>query len=231
MAWVFGELELDPDRRELRSRGDLVALEPQAFDVLVYLVTHHDRVVPKEELMDQIWAGRFVSEAAVTSRIKQARRAVGDDGQSQAYIRTSHGRGYRFVAEVGQSSGPGPDRPATSTAAPASKSGVRSPILSVRSGENEITYQITGQGPPDVVLLTGSSFPLASAAEDPSSLAHASEQIITAVADFIEDAATAQAPSRSLSALSGLAGATSRRWRRCSSSSAAPSGGARRTRW
>ena len=92
MEWVFGELRLDTGRRELRCRGELVPLEPQTFDVLAYLVTHRDRVVPKEELMDQIWGGRFVSEAAVTSRIKQARRAVGDDGQSQSSIRTSHAR-------------------------------------------------------------------------------------------------------------------------------------------
>ena len=73
-------------------------MEPQAFDVLVYLVRHRDRVVSKDELMDQVWGGRFVSETAVTSRIKQTRRAVGDDGESQRVIRTLHGRGYRFVA-------------------------------------------------------------------------------------------------------------------------------------
>ena len=73
-------------------------MEPQAFDVLVYLVRHRDRVVSKDELMDQVWGGRFVTETAVTSRIKQIRRAVGDDGESQRVIRTLHGRGYRFVA-------------------------------------------------------------------------------------------------------------------------------------
>ena len=73
-------------------------MEPQAFDVLAYLVSHRDRVVAKEELMDGVWGGRFVSETAVTSRIKQVRRAVGDDGRAQRLIRTLHGRGYRFVA-------------------------------------------------------------------------------------------------------------------------------------
>jgi len=78
VRFAIGELLLDADRRELHHDGILVALEPQAFDVLVHLVRHRDRVVPKEELMDEVWGGRFVSETAVTSRIKQVRRALGD---------------------------------------------------------------------------------------------------------------------------------------------------------
>ena len=76
MVLAFGDgLELDTALFELRAAGRRVPLEPQAFDVLAYLVAHRDRVVPKEELMDAVWGGRFVSEAAVTSRIKQVRRA------------------------------------------------------------------------------------------------------------------------------------------------------------
>ena len=93
-------LVLDAARFELRRDGRTVPMEPQTFDVLTYLVSHRDRVVPKEELMDAVWGGRFVTEAAVTSRIKQARRALGDDGRGQRMIRTVHGRGYRFIAEV-----------------------------------------------------------------------------------------------------------------------------------
>ena len=95
-----GDLEFDPALFEVRRGGVPVPLEPQAFDVLAYLVSHRDRVVPKEELMDGVWGGRFVSETAVTSRIKQVRRALGDDGHSQRMIKTLHGRGYRFVAPV-----------------------------------------------------------------------------------------------------------------------------------
>jgi hypothetical protein len=79
----FEDLELDLSRVELRRSGVRVPVEPQVFEVLAYLVNHRDRVVPKEELMDKIWGGRFVSEAAVTSRIKQARQAIGDNGQAQ----------------------------------------------------------------------------------------------------------------------------------------------------
>ncbi len=100
MGLAFGDLELDLAAFELRRAGQRVPMEPQAFDVLVYLAEHRDRVVSKEELMDQVWGGRFVSESAVTSRIKQVRRVVGDDGQRQSVISTLHGRGYRFVARV-----------------------------------------------------------------------------------------------------------------------------------
>jgi DNA-binding winged helix-turn-helix (wHTH) protein len=96
----FAAWELDLDRRELRHEGDSVAVEPQVFDVLSYLVVNHERFVSKEELLDNIWGDRFVSESALTSRIKSARRAVGDSGQSQHVIRTVHGRGYRFVAAL-----------------------------------------------------------------------------------------------------------------------------------
>jgi pimeloyl-ACP methyl ester carboxylesterase/DNA-binding winged helix-turn-helix (wHTH) protein len=100
VRFVFGGCELDVQRLELRRDGEAVAVEPQVFDVLVHLLRHRDRVVSKEELLDEVWGDRFVSESALTSRIKAARRAIGDDGASQRIIRTLHGRGYRFVAEV-----------------------------------------------------------------------------------------------------------------------------------
>ena len=77
-----------------------MAVEPQVFDVLVHLLRHRDRVVSKVELLDEVWGDRFVGESALTSRIKAARRAIGDDGATQRIIRTFHGRGYRFVADV-----------------------------------------------------------------------------------------------------------------------------------
>ena len=100
MTYFFGDTEIDPVLFEVRRGGHPVPVEPQVFDVLRYLVQHRDRVVSKEELLDSVWGDRFVSESALTSRIKEARRAVGDDGQAQRVIRTQHGRGYRFVAEV-----------------------------------------------------------------------------------------------------------------------------------
>jgi DNA-binding winged helix-turn-helix (wHTH) protein/tetratricopeptide (TPR) repeat protein len=96
----FGDCEVSLERLELRRVDKLVGMEPQVFEVLTYLLRHRDRVVPKTELLDKIWGNRFVSESALTSRIKSARRAVGDTGRDQRIIKTIYGRGYRFVADV-----------------------------------------------------------------------------------------------------------------------------------
>jgi len=147
------DLELDTALFEVRRGGVAVALEPQAFDVLAYLVAHRDRVVPKEELMDAVWGGRFVSETAVTSRIKQARRAVGDDGQAQRLIRTLHGRGYRFVADVEVADG---DAAAGAVPEPrAEPSGSSAPVRYTVSDGLHIAYQVTGSGDRDIVLASG----------------------------------------------------------------------------
>ena len=100
MAVRFGPFEVDADAYELRRDGETVHVEPQVFDVLRYLLEHRDRMVSKEELLEQVWGTRFVSESALTSRVKAVRRAVGDDGREQRVIRTVHGRGYRFVAPI-----------------------------------------------------------------------------------------------------------------------------------
>ncbi len=100
MIYTFGAFDLDTDMFELRRAGAPVAMEPQVFNVLAYLVEHPDRVVTKNELLDNVWGDRFVSESALTTRIKAARRAVGDDGARQRVIKTVHGRGFRFVAAV-----------------------------------------------------------------------------------------------------------------------------------
>jgi len=105
MSWAFDEYELDPAALELRHHGDVVPMEPQVFQVLVHLVEHGDRVVTKAELLDAVWGTSFVSESALTTRIKSARQAVGDDGKAQRVIRTFHGRGYRFVLPVARVSG------------------------------------------------------------------------------------------------------------------------------
>ncbi|HEX2563104.1 MAG TPA: transcriptional regulator, partial [Acidimicrobiales bacterium] len=97
---LFGDVVLDTDRYELCRAGEPVHVEPQVFDVLALLLANRHRVVPKTELLDTVWGDRFVGESALSSRIKAARQAVGDDGSAQKVIRTVHGRGYRFVADV-----------------------------------------------------------------------------------------------------------------------------------
>jgi len=100
MRFEFADCTVDLDGLQLRRGGVRVHLEPQVFDVLAYLLTHRDRVVPKRELLENIWGDQHVSESALTSRIMAARRAVHDDGRQQRIIRTAFGRGYQFVAEV-----------------------------------------------------------------------------------------------------------------------------------
>jgi len=100
MQYRFAEFELDISRRELRRLGESVHIEPQVFDLIVHLVRNHDRIVSKDELIDTVWHGRIISEAALSSRINGARRALGDNGTDQLFIRTLHKRGFRFVGEV-----------------------------------------------------------------------------------------------------------------------------------
>jgi class 3 adenylate cyclase/DNA-binding winged helix-turn-helix (wHTH) protein/tetratricopeptide (TPR) repeat protein len=100
MQYIFGVYTLDVQRDELRTAAEVVQLDRQVFAVLVYLVLHHDRVVPRQELFEQLWPERFVSEAALERCIAVARRAVGDSGRRQHTIQTVHGRGYRFIAPV-----------------------------------------------------------------------------------------------------------------------------------
>ena len=139
MIVAFADVELDLSQVELRRAGLRVRVEPQVFEVLAYLVKYRDRVVMKEELMDQVWGGRFVSETAVTSRIKQARQALGDDGQTQRFIRTVHGRGYRFVAAA-REVGPAPRH---------------APVHYAVCDSLQIAYQVTGGGERDIVLVAG----------------------------------------------------------------------------
>ena len=100
MVYQFGAFELDVATIELRADGKLCSLEPQVFALLALLVENRDRVVSKEEIIEKVWDGRIVSDAAIASRVKSARQALGDDGRSQRFIRTLHRRGFRFVAEV-----------------------------------------------------------------------------------------------------------------------------------
>ena len=89
MIFEFDDAELDLDRYQLRRGGQAEAVEPQVFDLLAVLIRERHRVVSKEELLDTVWGNRFVSESALTSRVKAARRAVGDDGRGPVEDRRS----------------------------------------------------------------------------------------------------------------------------------------------
>jgi DNA-binding winged helix-turn-helix (wHTH) protein len=111
---AFGDCVIDSERRELRRRAELVALEPQVFDLLVYLVQQRDRVVSKDDLLQAVWGGRVVSDSALAARINVARRALGDDGEAQHWIRTLPRKGARFIGAVREERAPAP----TSSPAP-----------------------------------------------------------------------------------------------------------------
>lgn len=96
----FRDFELDTARFELRHAGKRIAIEPQVFDLLAFLARNSGRTVTKEEVFTAIWGDRIVSDAALSSQIKAARKALGDDGVSQHTIATVHGRGFRFIAPI-----------------------------------------------------------------------------------------------------------------------------------
>ena len=100
MLYRFENHVLDTDRRELRRGGILLAVEPQVFDLLVFLVRNCDRMVSKEDLLASVWNGRIVSDATLASQINAARRAIADNGKGQRLIRTIFGKGIRFVGPV-----------------------------------------------------------------------------------------------------------------------------------
>ena len=100
MIYHFGDYVLNTRLYELRHTGVPCPLEPQVFDLLLYLIQHRDRVVSKRELLEHVWSDRVVSDTTLDHRLMHARRAVGDSGRHQRCIKTVHSRGYRFVAPV-----------------------------------------------------------------------------------------------------------------------------------
>jgi len=100
MSYRFGDWELDTELYELRRGGTPAKVEPRVFDLLHFLVRNAGRVVSRDEIVEAVWDGRIVSEATISTCLKAARQALGDDGRTQRFIKTVHGRGFRFVGEV-----------------------------------------------------------------------------------------------------------------------------------
>jgi TolB-like protein/Flp pilus assembly protein TadD len=115
MIYRFDHFELDGEKVELRASGRVVPVEPQVFALLQFLIENRDRAVTKDEIIDKVWDGRIISDSALSSRVKSARQALGDDGAAQKFIRTIHRIGFRFVAEV--------------------EAGVKKPLLTITSNE------------------------------------------------------------------------------------------------
>lgn len=114
MRYLFEDFSLDTDKRELRRGKDTVAMTPQAFDVLLYLIRNRERVVSKDDLISAIWGGRAISDAALATRLNAARAAVGDGGDQQRLIKTLQRKGFRFIGIVQEIDKPDADVVGTS---------------------------------------------------------------------------------------------------------------------
>ncbi len=106
MQFLFGDCVLDPDRRELTRRSEVVAVGPQVFDLLVYLIRNRAHVVSKDDVLDAVWSGRIVSESTLTSHINAVRKAIGDSGEAQRLVKTIARKGFRFVGDIREAQSP-----------------------------------------------------------------------------------------------------------------------------
>jgi TolB-like protein len=100
MQYQFDNFILDTERFQLMRYGEAVRTEPQVMELLIFLIENRGRMVSRIELNDSVWNGRVVSDSALSSRIKIARKVLGDDGRKQRYIRTIHKKGFTFTSEV-----------------------------------------------------------------------------------------------------------------------------------
>jgi DNA-binding winged helix-turn-helix (wHTH) protein len=116
LRYFFEDFALDTDRRELRRGADVVPTTPQVFDLLDYLIQHRERVVSKDDLINAVWNGRIVSDAALTTRLNAARTAIADGGDKQHLIKTLPRKGFRFVGAVQEG-----QKPATASAGSAAQ--------------------------------------------------------------------------------------------------------------
>jgi TolB-like protein/DNA-binding winged helix-turn-helix (wHTH) protein/tetratricopeptide (TPR) repeat protein len=150
MIFAFGDFQLDTGLYELRHLGRPRKVEPQVFDLLHCLLRHHHRVVGREEIVAEVWEGRAVSEATISTCLKGARQAIGDDGRAQSLIQTVRGRGLRFVGKVievpaapsgaetpARQAGPGPG-----AVEPATAAAVATPVGAVRAGTDRPTVAV-----------------------------------------------------------------------------------------
>ena len=145
LIYRFGSCELDTTAYEFRRGGEPRTIEPRVFELLQYLVENSDRLISKDEIIDQVRSGRVVSDSAVSSQIKAVRRAIGDDGKAQNLVRTVHGKGFRFVADV-----------STETAKPSPTKDVKTGPTRVQQSVRfciaddgtQVAYAKAGSGPP-----------------------------------------------------------------------------------
>jgi DNA-binding winged helix-turn-helix (wHTH) protein/tetratricopeptide (TPR) repeat protein len=138
VRYRFEQCEVDPAGYRLLVRGEPIAIEPRVLELVVYLIEHRARVVSKDELLERLWAGKYVTESTLTRAVYEARRALGDDSREQRIIKTLHSRGYQFVATLIEDSSAGSEEakdlehPQPSSAAPLSSTTPEQPERDTR---------------------------------------------------------------------------------------------------
>jgi pimeloyl-ACP methyl ester carboxylesterase len=152
VIYQFGDYQIDTARFEIARAGRTLAVEPQVLELLIVLIENRDHVVSKDEVFGKIWKGRIVSDTTLSSRIKTARQLIGDTGARQQYIKTIHGRGFRFVGNV-ETKAAAPPAPAAET--PKSATPERPVTRYARSGDIHVAYHLFGNGPINLILAPG----------------------------------------------------------------------------
>lgn len=155
MLFAFDDFTLDVDRRELKRGPESIALEPQVFDLLVYVIQNRDRVVSRDDLIASVWGGRIVSESTLASRINAARHALGDSGDAQRLIKTIQRKGIRFTGEAREDASP---------KTPPGGGRAASPAPSSPSPAQDVTFCQTTDGVHLAVASSGSGLPVVKAA-------------------------------------------------------------------
>jgi DNA-binding winged helix-turn-helix (wHTH) protein/esterase/lipase len=151
VVYEFGSFRIDTSRFEIARDGRLLPVEPQVLELLIALIEQRDRVVSRDALLQKVWKDRIVSDTTLSSRIKTARQLIGDDGTRQEFIRTIHGRGFRFVGPVQVASAS-----LAHTLEPAARGASERPSTRyARSGDIHVAYQLFGGGPVNLVLAPG----------------------------------------------------------------------------
>jgi pimeloyl-ACP methyl ester carboxylesterase len=152
VIYTFGDCRIDTSRFEISRGGRALPVEPQVLELLIALIDNRDHVVQRDELLERVWKGRIVSDTTLSSRVKTARQIIGDDGSRQEYIKTIHGRGFRFVGTVEVET----RAPAETEKEPPRPTAVdRPPTRYARSGDIHVAYHLFGSGPVNLILCPG----------------------------------------------------------------------------